>query len=62
MNDNILKIRLPSALSDRLKQKASEYGRTSSDVAREGLVLQLRRLEALGRTNTNDNFEPPRAV
>ena len=61
MNDNVLRIRLPSALADRLKQKASEHGRTSSDVAREGLIIQLRRLE---RELPSSNFhsEPPQAA
>ena len=62
MNDNVLRIRLPSSLADRLKQKASEYGRTSSDVAREGLVLQLRRLERLGAAPVNIDHEPPEAA
>ena len=62
MNNDVLRIRLPSALSDRLKQKANEYGRSASDLAREGMILNLRRLEAQGQTNTNDNVEPPRAA
>ena len=45
MNDNILRIRLPSSLADKLKQSVSEFGRTASDVAREAVILNLRRFE-----------------
>ena len=62
MNDNILRIRLPSSLADRLKQRASEFGRTASDVAREGMILNLRRLEAQTFTPANSNDEPPQAA
>ena len=62
MNDNVLRIRLPSALSDRLKQKANEFGRTSSDVVREGLIINLRRLEAQEFGSANSNGEPPQAA
>ena len=61
MNDNVLRIRLPSSLADRLKQKAIEHGRTSSDVAREGVILQLYRLERDLPSCTIYN-EPPQAA
>ena len=61
MNDNVLRIRLPSSLSDRLKQKAVEHGRTSSDVVREGLIIQLRRLERQ-LPSCNSHTEPPQAA
>ena len=61
MNDNILRIRVPSILANQLKQKASEHGRTSSDVAREGVILQLHRLERELPSSSIDN-EPPQAA
>ena len=62
MNDNVLRIRLPSSLADRLKQRANEFGRTASDVAREGMILNLRRLETQKFDAVNNNDEPPRAA
>ena len=63
MNDNILRIRVPASLADRLKHTAAEYGRSVSDVVREGTIINLRSLE--GRTKqqpANANDEPPQAA
>ena len=59
MNDNILRIRLPTTLATHLKQKANEFGRTASDVAREPLIINLRRMDAHGGAANAIN-EPPR--
>lgn len=45
--DDVLKVRVPSALSARLRTAAYTYARSPSDVVREALVLQLDRLACL---------------
>ena len=45
--DDVLKVRVPSALSARLRTVAIAYARSPSDVVREALVLQLDRLASL---------------
>ncbi len=42
--DDVLRIRVPSELSERLRTTATRYARSPSDVVREAVVVQLDRL------------------
>jgi predicted DNA-binding protein len=38
--DEVLRIRVPASLSERLRMTASEYARSPSDVVREAVVVR----------------------
>jgi hypothetical protein len=42
--DDVLRVRVPVSLNERLKRTASAYARSPSDVVREAVVIQLNRL------------------
>ena len=57
--DNVLRVRIPASLSERLQTTAAKYARSPSDVVREAVVVQLNRLSA--RTSDQD-WQPPEAA
>lgn len=59
--DHILRVRVPSTLSERLKSTAEDLARTPSDVVREAVVVQLDRLARRKATIVNDD-QPPEAA
>lgn len=58
--DDVLRVRVPASLSERLRQTADAYARSSSDVVREAVVIQLDRLSRL--KPANDDRQPPEAA
>lgn len=57
--DNVLKLRIPATLRERLDDAADRTARTRSDLAREGLVIGL---EALTRRVSSGDDNPPQAA
>lgn len=57
---SVLHIRVPDMLAQRLRAVANEYARTSGDVTREALVLQLDRPSRI--KSANDDWQPPEAA
>ena len=51
--DEVLRVRVSTALSQRLRTAANRYARSVSDLTRESLVLQVERLEQ--RANCSPN-------
>jgi predicted transcriptional regulator len=56
---NVLKLRIPSTLRDRLDDAARVSARSRSDVAREGLAIGL---ETLVRRVPGSDDNPPQAA
>ena len=56
--ENVLKLRIPAKLRDRLDAAADRTARSRSDLAREGLLIGL---EALVRRAPGGGDNPPRA-
>lgn len=62
--DDVLRVRVPVSLNERLKRTASAYARSPSDVVREAVVIQL---NSMGRRTPSqasaiDNNKPPEAA
>lgn len=61
--DDILRIRVPSSLTDRLRKTASHYARSPSDVVREAVVVRLDELSRRKPAAANDDGgAPPQAA
>ena len=57
--DDVLRVRIPSALSERLRATANQFARSPSDVVREAVVVQLDRL---ARRIPGQDMHPPEAA
>ncbi len=57
--ENVLKLRIPATLRDRLDAAADRTARSRSDIAREGLVIGL---ETLVRRVPGGDNDPPQAA
>jgi predicted DNA-binding protein len=61
--DDMLRVRVPSSLSERLRATANHYARSPSDVVREAVVVQLDRLSRCKPFDGADtDFNPPQAA
>jgi hypothetical protein len=60
---DVLKVRVPSSLSERLRATANQYARSPSDVVREAVVVQLNRLRRrISFDGSDADFNPPQAA
>jgi hypothetical protein len=59
--DNVLRVRVPISVSERLRLTATHYARSPSDVVREAVVLQLDRLSGQRLLIVEGNYPPEAA-
>lgn len=59
--DEVVRVRVPAALNDRLRTTADRYARSASDVIREWIVLQLDRL-GHSQSVVDPDWRPPEAA